>query len=68
MFGHLALFANFEVKREQNGSKNQKKIYKCVFEFNFAPIFSMGLLIIYKKLKIVVAYCTDTKHTSEDKG
>jgi hypothetical protein len=37
----LALFANFEVKRARNGSKNQKTYFinKCVLELNFA---SMG--------------------------
>jgi hypothetical protein len=49
----IALFANFQVKRAQNSSKNV--CYKCVLEFNFESISVSRLLIFSKKVKIVVA-------------
>ncbi len=38
----MSTFANFEVKRGQNGSKNENEFYKCVLEFNFATNNGLG--------------------------
>jgi hypothetical protein len=55
-FTILALFANFEVKRGQNGLKKRKHPVdcKCVLELNFATI--TGLVELLKSLNSSVQY------------
>jgi hypothetical protein len=58
----VTLFANFEVKRTRNGSKNLKTYFISVLELNFASINGSGLLIFQKKVKIVVDLSTTFFH------
>ncbi len=53
----LALFTNFEAKTARNGSKQKKRLLKCVLEFN--DTFTGVLLNFFKKVKITALYyCT----------
>jgi hypothetical protein len=54
----------FKRNAQETANKVEEVFYKCVLELNFASIFGSGLLIFSKKVKIAVAYCSDSHFCS----
>ncbi len=51
----LALFSNIEANRAKKRLKKSKNIfYKCVLDFNFAPITGRVFFNFFQKVKFVV--------------